>query len=1297
MQLTLFVVVIDDLEGACRMLIPIIYNGGDDDEHYIDPETMLRRTPLDELYRYLKQHYDYRRDVRHDLTEAEQQIVEASSAVTASISTQSRPQTSLVDLYRQRSASLEPFVHANDDSHTSIIIDDESDMRGVDQSMGESGVSYQEYELGESVEFEETIHDDDVDVDDSVTAEWIDEAELRHEAMGGDEDNDQMVEETKRDEDDESYGHEQTLSSELESVSAGSTTAETTGAAGNTAETTGAAGDTAETAEAAGNTAKTRGVAGNKVELPGEPMQGSAARENRRSIDTTESFAFTNLQSRWTTLAVSTNGNYQVARSGTKSEEQKTPNHESKLKNDGLISTHTPKSMQDLNTNRTMTEVEPTIPGSRQSITKSDIMGSHSAANAANDTESLIVQNEGLQLDASQARGGDEEFAFTNLRSKWKSVAGDSKDTTVATREVKVGVTEPTKPVESSKVSLTSIRSTWGKTPTPVYTSAKLVARKSNKGIGSLRPTFAEKVESEDLRPPTPPLASRGKADETMVEASRLACARSVANWKGRQVPLAEDPDAPSRFPPAQPPSRTQHIEKSQPGMSTVPWKLYRAIPFGDIGEKESIGPTVSPRVKNKWSGAGVATVATLQSSLDPPSSRPNSIRKPRQASLLQTEQASKSLFKMDAPNNTVVSGEKSRWEVTERKVPSRVPSAKPVAIWKASRAAAMQDAGEGSDQPHAIGIRGRWCGPTTSGRKAVACQSVPTPKRSLVKADENEPPFMSTPSQAGSWKATGVSAGYPSLSPVSTVKAKWSAPPTSNIFPASTISKTDVIPSATVLWKTSRAPADNVNTSSIAKVKTKWLPPATSNTRISTLSTTGSIPSAAAMWKASQVAADKAIESPVSKLKAKWSPSTTSSTPLASTNAKTGSTPSAAVMWKHSQAVIDSVSTSPLPTPKPKWSHSTAIIASPVSPVSRKWKPTSKDSGEASILEQHDQPTSTKGQPSKWTISPQGNVGKKPLVHPASKSFVPSVGGSSIALVHARQQAGTFGQSSGGDKPSVQDKRSAFLASAKAGGHPEKLLSQTFHGVGFKGGPLTKPLTASSTSGSRFHPSGAVDKPISARIEKPQENLLSKTFHGFGSGGDQTAWEDHNKNKSIFSRRPCIQHTPSKALNLSPQKLTPSVWIKDVVDNDTPLAASSMAGNNATTTKNCTSLVGPGSPPSQTQRAPLVSCPVTNEEQDPPKAPPTVFERWNLLSSEAPVATTAAAATAATMETARSQQDKASSMLDGSDPWTTTRVVIPSRHPRRPMSTAATTTGEESFAFSNLRSKFVGSGKVEG
>jgi hypothetical protein len=43
----------DDIEVACKTLIPLVY---DDDEH-VDPMKVMRRTPLPELFRYLKQNY----------------------------------------------------------------------------------------------------------------------------------------------------------------------------------------------------------------------------------------------------------------------------------------------------------------------------------------------------------------------------------------------------------------------------------------------------------------------------------------------------------------------------------------------------------------------------------------------------------------------------------------------------------------------------------------------------------------------------------------------------------------------------------------------------------------------------------------------------------------------------------------------------------------------------------------------------------------------------------------------------------------------------------------------------------------------------------------------------------------------------------------------------------------------------------------------------------------------------------------------------------------------------------------
>jgi hypothetical protein len=60
----------DDLLAACKALIAIVYKGED-----IDGETMMRRTPLPELYRYLKQHFEYKVDtnqVKEDEPEVKQ-------------------------------------------------------------------------------------------------------------------------------------------------------------------------------------------------------------------------------------------------------------------------------------------------------------------------------------------------------------------------------------------------------------------------------------------------------------------------------------------------------------------------------------------------------------------------------------------------------------------------------------------------------------------------------------------------------------------------------------------------------------------------------------------------------------------------------------------------------------------------------------------------------------------------------------------------------------------------------------------------------------------------------------------------------------------------------------------------------------------------------------------------------------------------------------------------------------------------------------------------------------------------
>ncbi|KAL3921431.1 MAG: hypothetical protein SGARI_006683, partial [Bacillariaceae sp.] len=82
----------DDLESACRQLIPIVYKGED---NHADPDTMMKRTPLPELYKYLKQHYDYKKDVKKEICEETAQQVE-----------QGKQQASLQELFQRRADKM---------------------------------------------------------------------------------------------------------------------------------------------------------------------------------------------------------------------------------------------------------------------------------------------------------------------------------------------------------------------------------------------------------------------------------------------------------------------------------------------------------------------------------------------------------------------------------------------------------------------------------------------------------------------------------------------------------------------------------------------------------------------------------------------------------------------------------------------------------------------------------------------------------------------------------------------------------------------------------------------------------------------------------------------------------------------------------------------------------------------------------------------------------------------------------------------------------------------------------------
>ena len=92
----------DNLEEACRKLIPIVYKG----EEYVDPDTMMRRTPLPELYKYLKQHYDYKKDVKKEINDETAQQVD---------STVTQKQCSLQEIFQKRAQTTET-VNSNHDA-----------------------------------------------------------------------------------------------------------------------------------------------------------------------------------------------------------------------------------------------------------------------------------------------------------------------------------------------------------------------------------------------------------------------------------------------------------------------------------------------------------------------------------------------------------------------------------------------------------------------------------------------------------------------------------------------------------------------------------------------------------------------------------------------------------------------------------------------------------------------------------------------------------------------------------------------------------------------------------------------------------------------------------------------------------------------------------------------------------------------------------------------------------------------------------------------------------------------------
>jgi hypothetical protein len=138
----------EDLETACRTLIPIVYKG----EEYVDPDTMIRRTPLQELYKYLKQHYDYKRDVQQEICEETAHRVDSTVAC--------HRQCSLQEIFQKRVQSAVVTV-SNDDPSQFVINsrkgEEEEEAYETEEEILQSPLTSSE---------KQSIHHDDDDDDD---------------------------------------------------------------------------------------------------------------------------------------------------------------------------------------------------------------------------------------------------------------------------------------------------------------------------------------------------------------------------------------------------------------------------------------------------------------------------------------------------------------------------------------------------------------------------------------------------------------------------------------------------------------------------------------------------------------------------------------------------------------------------------------------------------------------------------------------------------------------------------------------------------------------------------------------------------------------------------------------------------------------------------------------------------------------------------------------------------------------------------------------------------------------------
>ena len=151
----------DDLHAACKALIAIVYKGED-----IDSETMMRRTPLPELYRYLKQHFEYKVDtnqVREDEPEVKQkksiQDIFKNRAQSAPITKSAKEEKSagVKKLADNQGISSPQEVQSEDEMEEIIVESDQNVKDPIADEDGAADFKITEEVIGDCIEeFEHT-------------------------------------------------------------------------------------------------------------------------------------------------------------------------------------------------------------------------------------------------------------------------------------------------------------------------------------------------------------------------------------------------------------------------------------------------------------------------------------------------------------------------------------------------------------------------------------------------------------------------------------------------------------------------------------------------------------------------------------------------------------------------------------------------------------------------------------------------------------------------------------------------------------------------------------------------------------------------------------------------------------------------------------------------------------------------------------------------------------------------------------------------------------------------------------